>query len=266
MNILQSIVEHKREEVASRKQKIKRSTLLESEFFNRTTVSLQTSLNNHKVFGIIAEIKRSSPSAGSLRPTVEPSKIAEEYEANGAAGISVLTDERFFAGTLDDLQRVRQSVTLPVLRKDFIVDEYQVYEAKAFGADAILLIAGVLERSQLCELHVAAQELGMECLVELYERAEIDILDFDRMKLIGINNRDLRTFKVDLNRTFTIAQTIPKDCTIVSESGIHTSDDLKRLQGAQIGAALIGEHFMKASDPGKSLRDLLSGLDDGRPR
>jgi indole-3-glycerol phosphate synthase len=266
MNILETIVEHKLEEVAARKGKIKISALSEFEFFDRSTTSLRESLHSQKIFGIIAEVKRSSPSGGSLRTDIVPEHIASEYETHGAAGISVLTDERFFSGTLDDLCRVRKQVSLPLLRKDFIVHEYQLHEAKAYGADAVLLIAGILEHSQLKDLHTAAKELGLEALVELYETPEIDILDFDSMKFIGINNRNLRTFKVDLNRTFEISKHIPKDVTLVSESGIHSSEDLKRLKASGIHSALIGEHFMKSENPGKALTKMLDDLQNETSR
>jgi len=260
MNILEKIVEHKREEVATRRQKINISALCNMEYFERKLLSLRSTLENQRIFGIIAEIKRSSPSEGTLRTNSKPVEIAQDYEANGAAGISVLTDERFFSGTLEDLRCVRQAVQIPLLRKDFIIDEYQIVEAKAYGADALLLIAGILERSQLKDLHTATKELQLECLVELYKEQEIDKIDFDEMKLIGINNRDLRTFEVDLNRSITMAQYLPKDVTIVSESGIQDSGDLKRLRDVGIRAALVGEYFMKAEQPGKALKELLEGL------
>ncbi len=265
MNILNDIVTHKLEEVSSRKSKIKVSALSEFEFYNRTTVSLKNSLDNQNIFGIIAEVKRSSPSAGTLRKTVIPEQIAVEYQTNGAAGISVLTDEKFFSGVLEDLRNVRKAVHLPLLRKDFIVNEYQLHEAKAYGADAVLLIAGILERAQLHDLYSAATALHLEPLVELYETKEIDILDLDTMKLIGINNRNLKTFEIDLNRTLEMAKHLPKDITLVSESGITTTEDLKRLKNAGIHSALIGEHFMKSEKPGAALRQLLDGLKNETP-
>jgi len=262
MNILETIVEHKREEITTRKSKVKSSALSDMEFYVRQPLSMTKALRQERRFSIIAEIKRSSPTAGSIKQNISPQSLAQEYESNGAAGISVLTDERFFSGTLDDLKCVRQAVSLPLLRKDFIIDEYQLFEAKAYGADAILLIAAILEKSQLMEYHSAAGELGLECLVELYEQKEIDKLNFDRMKLIGINNRDLRTFTIDLNRTFEIAQHVPKDMTLVSESGIQSSNDLMRLKSAGVHAALIGEYLMKAVQPGKALKELLQDLNN----
>ncbi len=260
MNILQQIIEHKREEVASRKRSVSLSDFQSMEHYQRKTLSLRDSITTTKPFAIIAEIKRTSPSAGVIRSTISPEQIAESYEANGAAGISVLTDEKYFSGSLNDLLAVRNAVHLPLLRKDFIIDEHQIYEAKAHGADAVLLIASVLEKQHLYDLYSAATELSIECLVELYEEKEIDKLDFDLMKLVGINNRDLKTFTIDLNRTIEMARYISKDVTLVSESGIHKSEDLQRLRDAEIRAALIGEHFMKSEQPGIALKQLLESL------
>ena len=260
MNILEQIVDHKREEVASRKRATKLSTLADSEYFGRIPVSLIRSLGSHPLFGIIAEIKRASPSAGSLKSGFNPADLACTYQEHGAAGISVLTDERFFSGSLNDVITVRAAVRLPILQKDFILDEYQLFEAKSAGSDAVLLIATVLEKRQLQDLHAAAKDLGLETLVELYESHEIDKLDLDEMKFIGVNNRDLRTFTVDLNRTVEMAQLLPKGITLVSESGITTTEDLKNLHDHGIHSALVGEHLMKANRPGKALADLLEGL------
>jgi len=260
MNILEQIIEHKRREVASRKQDVRLSALRAFEYFQRAPLSLRRSLIDHPTFGIIAEFKRSSPSAGQIRKNVAPADVAREYESHGAAGISVLTDERFFSGTLDDLHNVRASVHLPILRKDFVLDEYQLFEAKAAGADAALLIATILDKTQLRDLHEAAQELGLETLVELYDIHEIEKLDLDVMNLVGVNNRDLRTFTIDTGRTEDVARLLPKGVTLVSESGITTIAELKRLCDHGIRAALIGEYLMKAGQPGKALTELLEGV------
>jgi indole-3-glycerol phosphate synthase len=266
MNILDDIVRHKRDEIASRKRKTPAGELREREHFQRRPLSLRGALTTHPVFGVIAEVKRASPSAGLLRKALDPASVARAFERHGAAGISVLTDERFFSGTLDDLLAARSAVRLPLLRKDFILDEYQIYEAKASGADAVLLIASLLERNQLADLALAAASCGMESLVELYESKEIDILDFDSMNLIGVNNRDLKTFQVDLSRTLKIAPALPPDVTIVSESGITSGDDLRRLTSAGIRAALIGGHFMRSNDPGQALGALLAEVGNGHAR
>ena len=235
---------------------------MEMEHFTRQTRSLRDELERARPFAVIAELKRSSPSAGALRMNVRCPDVAREYESNGAAAVSVLTDERFFSGSLEDLHAVRGSVGLPLLRKDFIIHEYQIAEAKAYGADAVLLIAAILERSQLHELFIAASERGLECLIELYDESEIDILDLDRMKLIGINNRDLRTFTIDVGRSIAMAGKLPDDATVVSESGIRTPDHLRRLRDAGIRAALIGEYFMSADHPGQALNNLLRDFDN----
>jgi indole-3-glycerol phosphate synthase len=265
-NILETIVAHKREEVESRRRRIRLSSLGEMEHFHRQRRSLRGSLESTQPFAVIAELKRSSPAAGALRTNLDCPAIARDYESNGAAGVSVLTDERFFSGSLEDLKSVRDEVRLPVLRKDFIIHEYQIAEARAYGADAVLLIAAILERSQLLELSAAAAESGLESLVELYDESEIDILDLDLMKLIGINNRDLRTFSVDVCRSIAMAEKLPDDATLVSESGIRTPDDLRRLKDAGIRAALIGEYFMLSEKPGRTLQQLLQEFSNAPSR
>jgi indole-3-glycerol phosphate synthase len=259
MNILERIVEEKRAEVARRKRDVPPSDLADRELSGRAAVSLQGALRAAPVFGIIAEIKRASPSAGVIRDTAAPREIALAYARGGAAGISVLTDAAFFRGSLDDLLATRAAVALPLLRKDFIIDPYQVAEAKAHGADAILLIAAILERAQLAELHAAAAEAGLECLVELYDEKEIDILDTDKMTLIGINNRDLRTFEVRPDHAARLSRLLPSSVMVVSESGVSGPDDVRRLASQGIRAALVGEYCMRAPSPADALRELLEG-------
>ncbi len=259
MNILDRIVEEKRSEISRRKRDVPSSRLQDSPLYGRSTSDLRSSLVTAPVFGIIAEIKRSSPSAGELRTDADPAGIAEAYTAAGAAGISVLTDATFFRGSLSDLTEVRARTALPLLRKDFLIDPYQVAEAKAAGADAVLLIAAILDRGHLAELFASAFELGLQCLVELYEEKEIDILDTDRMKLIGVNNRDLRTFTIRKDHAIRVSRLLPPDVTVVSESGVAGPADLLRLRDAGIRSALIGEYCMKADSPGGALRELLEG-------
>jgi indole-3-glycerol phosphate synthase len=264
MNILTTIVDHKLEEIAARKREVRISDLSQMEFYGRKACSITEALRRVKPIAIIAEFKRSSPSAGVMNNRLSPVDAALEYAANGAAALSVLTDERYFSGTNMDLLRTRESLLLPLLRKDFIVDEYQVHEAKACGADAILLIAAILDKPHLADLHAAARELGLECLVELYDEKEIDLLDLDRMRLIGINNRDLRSFSVNLDRTAAMAGHFAamKEVTLVSESGIRTSSDLRKLIACGVRSALIGELFMKSPSPGKALHELLEGVEN----
>jgi indole-3-glycerol phosphate synthase len=187
-----------------------------------------------------------------------PAEIAKMYEVAGAAAISILTDEKYFHGSLSDLGAVREHTSLPLLRKDLILDEIQLFEAKAFGADAVLLIAAALDKHQLKDLHCAARGLGLETLVELYESREIDNIDFDQMKLIGINNRNLKTFTVDIQRSIQIASLLPSNITAVSESGIVSAVDLSSLRKGGIHSALIGGFLMKSDHPGKALRSLLN--------
>jgi indole-3-glycerol phosphate synthase len=257
MNLLEKIVEHKFDEIATRKREIGVSSLHDAELFQRETISIIQALNRRPFFSIIAEIKRSSPSAGEMNMTIQPEQLARQYARHGASAISVLTDQRFFNGTLNDLKAVRQAVSVPLLRKEFIIDEYQIAEAKAFGADAILLIAGILETSQLDEYFEAARSYGLESLIEIYEEKELEKIDFDKMNLIGVNNRDLRTLEIDVNRTIRIAKHIPAGSTLVSESGIKSSADLKRLKDSGIHAALVGELFMISHDPGGVLSRML---------
>jgi indole-3-glycerol phosphate synthase len=207
---------------------------------------------------VIAEVKKASPSGGNLDSGTEPSVVAQTYRRAGAAAISVLTEPHYFAGSLSDLQQVHQAVDVPVLRKDFIVDEYQIYEAKAYGADAILLIARVLDASLISDLFDVALDLDLDVLIELYDESEIAKLDLDRVKIVGANNRDLSTMTVDIKRSVKILGRLPDTVTKVSESGVKTLDELKTLIDNRIHAALIGESLMKAPNPGQYLKDLLS--------
>ena len=261
MNILEDIVEHKRGEIAARKRDVKVSELSERPLYGRTALPMARALRRPGGITIIAEFKRSSPSAGVLTKTLGAAAVAREYSFNGAAAVSVLTDERFFSGSLDDLASARHAVGIPLLRKDFILDEYQIHEAKASGADAVLLIAAILDRFSLSDLHAAAAGLGLEALVELYDEREIDLLDPDTMRLTGVNNRDLKSMSVDIGRTQSIAGLLSgvRGLTLVSESGIRSAGDLHRLEGYGVSAALIGEHFMKSGSPGEALRALLNG-------
>jgi indole-3-glycerol phosphate synthase len=207
---------------------------------------------------IVAEIKQASPSCGVLRQPFDPVTIAGIYQQNGAAAISVLTEQRFFKGSLEYLAKVRRVVGLPLLRKDFIFDEYQLYEARVYGADAVLLIAGILSPKEMEDLSGIAREmLGLCPLIEVHSKAELEqVLRLDP-NIVGINNRDLQTFKTDLRFTLQILADIPDDKIVVSESGIHTREDMLRLEQAGVAAALIGEELMRASDMGRRLKQLL---------
>ena len=206
---------------------------------------------------LIAEVKKASPSKGIIRADFDPVVIAQTYEAHGASCLSVLTDEHYFQGSLEYLKRVRQAVAIPVLRKDFILDSYQLVEARAAGADAVLLIAECLDDCNLRKLYNEALELGMTPLVEFYEPANLDRVLAAGATLIGVNNRDLRTFEVDLNHTIKLRERVPLDCVLVGESGIHTRADVLRLQSAGIEAMLVGESLMREADIGAAVDRIL---------
>jgi len=206
---------------------------------------------------IIAEFKRRSPSKGVIRANAQPIEVAESYERGGAAAISVLTEEDFFAGSLADLRAVKAAVSVPVLRKDFIVDEYQIYEAAAAGADAVLLIVAALEDDQLISLRELAETLGMDVLVEVHDTVELKLAVNTGAGLIGVNNRNLRTFQVSLETSIELAAAAPKDAVLISESGLSSATDLQRLRSVGYRGFLIGESLMRAENPEELLRSLL---------
>ena len=206
---------------------------------------------------VIAECKRRSPSKGVLAPEYDPVAIARLYERGGAAAISVLTEPTFFDGTLDHLAAVRRSVALPLLRKDFIVDEYQLFEARASGADAVLLIVAALEQADLVRLQARAWELGLATLVEVHDEQELARASDSGARVIGVNNRNLRTLQVDVDASFRLAPMIPKGAVGVSESGLRSRTDLEQLADAGYKAFLIGERFMTDPDPAKAVRELV---------
>jgi len=207
---------------------------------------------------IIAEVKKGSPSKGVIREDFDPLEIAEIYQNNGATCLSVLTDEKFFMGHLRFLALIRETVSLPLLRKDFICDPYQIYEARAAGADAILLIAAMLDLDQLREFHAVARGIHLDVLLEVHDEEEMEISLQTDCTLIGVNNRNLRTFVTDLSTTGRLAQMMPKDRLLVAESGINSRNDIIRLQSEGAGAFLIGESMMREEDIGAKLRELLS--------
>jgi indole-3-glycerol phosphate synthase len=214
---------------------------------------------------LIAEVKKASPSKGVIREDFDPLAIARTYRDHGASALSVLTDTEFFQGSLDDLRAIRQEVLLPALNKEFMVDELQFYEARAHLADAVLLIVAALDRVQLIDFyHLARQEFGLDVLIEVHHERELDLV-FERVpeaRIIGINNRDLTTFATSLDVTFRLAKRIPADKLIVSESGIATRDDVKRVAEAGVRAILVGESLMAAKDIGAKIKELI-GPEDG---
>jgi indole-3-glycerol phosphate synthase len=207
---------------------------------------------------VIAEVKKASPSKGVLREHFVPAEIAASYERGGAAALSVLTDAPFFQGSAAYLEQARGACALPVLRKDFMVDAYQVYEARAMGADCILLIAACLDDARMADLEAQARELGMAVLVEVHDGAELDRALRAETSLIGINNRNLRTFEVTLETTLSLLAQVPADRLLVTESGILARKDVERMRTAQVHAFLVGEAFMRAPDPGKALAELFA--------
>ncbi len=255
MSFLSEILEVKRDEVKKLKQKFSLSSFRSEEFFDSPTRSLKQSLNNDSYISIIAEIKKASPSKGILIENFNHLKIAETYIESGVNTISVLTDQIFFQGHINYLRDIARFKTLPLLRKDFIIDEHQIFEAKAFGADAVLLICEELSATQISELTHAALECNLEVLLELHSPTEISKIDFKLNSLIGINNRNLETFAVDVKTTLDILDIIPTDVTLVSESGITSEAVLDQLKYTHVNAVLVGEHFMKSKDIKQSLTE-----------
>jgi indole-3-glycerol phosphate synthase len=255
MSFLSEILEVKREEVKKLKQRFSLSSFRSEEFFDTPTRSLKQALHNDSCISIIAEIKKASPSKGILIEDFNHQKIAETYIEKGANAISVLTDKNFFHGHINFLRDIARFKTLPLLRKDFIIDEHQIFEAKAFGADAVLLICEALSATQISELTHAAKECGLEVLLELHSPAEIPKIDFKLNSLIGINNRNLETFVVDVNTTFNLLDNIPANVTLVSESGITSKAVLEQLKNTRMNAVLVGEYFMKSKEIKQSLTE-----------
>jgi len=264
--ILDQIIATKRQEIALRQKTAPIEALKETistlgrprNFFQAVTKK-----PSPKKLNLIAEIKKASPSAGIIRADFDPVKIAREYAAAGADALSVLTDEQYFQGKLEYIHAVRDAVKLPVLRKDFLIDPYQVYEARAAGADAILLIAECLETSQMIDLQILATELNMTCLIEIHDldnlmRVRDRVIGFPHKSysLLGINNRDLRTFKTDLGTTLRMAELVEDRSVLVAESGINTNDDVKKLADAGVSAALVGESLMRADDIAGKVREM----------
>jgi indole-3-glycerol phosphate synthase len=224
--------------------------------FHAPTLSLTRALRRPDGPAFIAECKRASPSEGVLRAEYDPAAIAQQYRIAAAAALSVLTEPTHFKGSLDHLAAVRQAVDLPLLRKDFVVDPYQLVEARAYGADAVLLIAAALDRPRLRDLHDAAEALSLGVLVEVHGPDELDGLDLDRVSALGVNSRDLKTFTVDLGRAEAVFGLLPDRVVRVAESGIRTAEDTRRLRDAGADAFLVGSAFMRAPDPGRALAAL----------
>lgn len=262
-DILKKILEVKAQEVAAAKNERDLASLrhdVEADKEARATLrgfeaSLRAKITAGNA-GVIAEVKKASPSKGVLRPDFRPAEIAQSYEKHGAACLSVLTDVQFFQGAPEYLKQARAACAIPVLRKDFLIDPYQVYEARSWGADCILLIVAALDYGLMAELETCAHELGMGVLVEVHDAEELDAALRLKTAMLGINNRNLRTFETSLQTTIDLLPRIPSDKLVVTESGILTPDDVKQMRDADVHAFLVGEAFMRAPDPGVELSRL----------
>jgi len=257
MNILDKIIARKKEEISDSKSKIYLQQLKDSEFFNRKTLSLKKTLQSKS--GIIAEFKRQSPSKGIINNQISPLEVASAYEKYGASAVSILTDQDFFGGSFEDILRVRNHINIPILRKDFMIDEYQFYEAKLIGADVILLIAACLSPSQILEFTELAHELDLEVLLEIHTEEELKHIN-KSIDFVGINNRNLKDFKVDLQHSVNLKNQLPENILSVAESGIYNEDDFKYLKEKGFNGFLMGEYFMKNENPGNKFSEFVSNV------
>lgn len=255
MNILDTIIERKKQEILDSKSKISLQQLKESEFFGRTTYSLKETIASKS--GIIAEFKRKSPSKGIINNNVSPLEVVSEYQKFGASAVSILTDQDFFGGSFNDILSVRKSVNIPILRKDFMIHEYQFYEAKSMGADLILLIAACLSPNQVSEFTELAHQLDLEVLLEIHTEEELLHIN-KNIDFVGINNRNLKDFKVDLEHSVNLKNQLPYDILSIAESGIYSEEDFKFLKEKGFNGFLMGEYFMKNENPGNKFREFIS--------
>lgn len=254
MNILEKITSHKKKEVALAKSRVSLKQLEYYRHYNEKVPSFCQSILKEQSTGIIAEFKRKSPSKGDIKANAKIVDIIPGYEKAGVAGISILTDQTFFGGCNDDLTIGCDLVKLPVIRKEFIIDPYQVYEAKAIGASAILLIGAILDKSTALELAALANSLGMEVLFEIHHEDELKLLN-SYVQMVGINNRNLKTFQVDLDQSIRLATALPKSMIPIAESGISSPDEYFKLKNAGFKGFLMGEYFMKQQDPAAACQE-----------
>ena len=259
MSILQKIVDRKKEEVAQRKRSSPKEILVSTPYFVRRTISLVEGLQLPGASGIIAEFKRRSPSKGIINDKADPVKVTAGYQLAGASAVSILTDSDFFGGSENDLRACRETLQIPILRKDFIIDPYQLLEARAIGADLILLIAACLSPQQVNGLAEEAHGLGLEVLLELHDEDELAHVS-SNIDLVGINNRSLKTFDVDIQRSLRMASSLPSDMPKVAESGIDDPAQVNMFRSHGYQAFLIGENFMKHSEPEKALKDFINNI------
>ena len=258
MNILDTIIEYKKSEIRKRKTEVRISDLEKSEYFRREILSMKNALLDESKPGVIAEFKRRSPSKGVINENADVEKITAAYTKYGATGLSVLTDSTFFGGCALDLEKARQN-QVPILRKDFIIDEYQVIETKAMGADMILLIASCLTPAEVKNLAGTARSVALEVLLEIHNEIELEHI-CDEIDLVGVNNRDLKTFEVDIERSIALAKRIPADKIKIAESGISTIENIIQFRNSGFRGFLIGEYFMKQTDPAIAFAEFIKQL------
>ncbi|MBI3519271.1 MAG: indole-3-glycerol phosphate synthase TrpC [Bacteroidetes bacterium] len=259
MNTLEKIIEHKRKEVKENEALYPVELLKKSNYYNSPTVSLAAYIQRKDKSGIIAEFKKQSPSAGVINKYLSVEKTSIGYMQAGASALSILTDKPFFGGSSEDLSTARKYNFCPILRKDFIVDEYQIVESKSIGADAILLIAAVLTEGEIIQFTDVAHQLGLEVLLELHHPEEIKKI-YDKVNIVGVNNRDLNTMKIDISQSFLMADLIPKHMVKISESGIENPQTICDLKKAGYQGFLIGSHFMKQPHPHLACKEFISEL------
>ena len=259
MSILRNIVTDIKKELKLKKSIIPISEYEKMSLFKRNTISMSNSIKKDN-FGIIAEFKRRSPSKNEINNKLSVNEVCKKYQIFGASGLSILTNLKYFGGSLEDLALARSACTLPILRKDFIIDEYQIYEAKAFGADTILLISSILTRDEIANLSKKAKELNLEVLLEVHNNEELKEGLVEHVDIIGVNNRNLKSFKTDIQISEKLFNQIPDKFLKISESGLNNDNSIKKLKKIGYQGFLIGEKFMVSSDPGKELKKTLENL------
>ena len=255
MNFLENIIEIKKQEVADLKCNFSISSFSDFEFYSQSTLSFSSSLQKEDRIAVIAEIKKASPSKGILKENFNHLEISHIYLESKVDAISILTDEKFFQGNINLLKEIAQIKTAPLLRKDFIIDEIQIHQAKAFGADAVLLICEVLDSSAIVDLTLCAKSIGLDILLELHSENQLEKIDQDINKIIGVNNRNLETFEVNLETSINLKKYFNDNVIFVSESGITNQDDISELKTINTNAVLVGEHFMRKEDIGSAIQE-----------
>lgn len=263
MNILEKIVEYKKKEVATAQHLIPKYELMQMKYYSRKTLPLTDFIKAKDRSGIIAEFKRKSPSKGIINDSSPVEQVTSGYNRYGASALSILTDFNFFGGSVDDLMKVRELNALPILRKEFIIDEYQIYEAKAIGADAILLIAAILSPDETKNLAKRAREMNLQVLLEIHDEDELNRIN-DDVNVVGVNNRNLKNFVVDLQHSIQLAKKIPSGFVKISESGISSPEDIIFLREHGFEGFLIGENFMKTTTPDEAFHEFVEQLAIGK--